>query len=187
MFDETFLTHVRNRNYYHSKPYDTFDYDMYGFTKYLVSHPLDLTEWIDHRKRVTLRDMHLRNQTPSFAKDIHKALAKTFYKNSITLHGFAGFTSDSESHSVHRDKEDVLFLNVIGSINWSIWESEDWKDYTVDSMTDWSTGVVKFDKVFTPGDLIWVPRGTWHLVKPNCARVGFSFGIEGDIDPSTYI
>jgi|TARA_R110000765_G_scaffold248356_1_gene350179 ribosomal protein L16 Arg81 hydroxylase len=187
MFDETFLTHVRNRDYYCSKPYDTIDYDMYDFTKYLVSHPLTLTDWVNHRKRVTLRDMHLRSGTPSFAKDIHKALTKTFHKNHITLHGFAGFTSDSESFTVHRDSMDVLFLNVIGSINWSIWESEDWKDYTIDAITDWSTGVVKFDKVFTPGDLIWIPRGTWHLIKPHCARVGFSFGVEGDIDPSTYI
>ena len=86
MFDETFLTHVRNRDYYCSKPYDTIDYDMYDFTKYLVSHPLTLTDWVNHRKRVTLRDMHLRSGTPSFAKDIHKALTKTFHKNHITLH-----------------------------------------------------------------------------------------------------
>ena len=34
---------------------------------------------------------------------------------------------------------------------------------------------------------VWIPRGTWHQLEPDVSRVTFSFGVEGDTDPATYV
>ena len=39
---------------------------------------------------------------------------------------------------------------------------------------------------FEPGMYVYLPRGTHHQVFPKVSRVSFSFGVEGDPDPSKY-
>jgi mannose-6-phosphate isomerase-like protein (cupin superfamily) len=39
---------------------------------------------------------------------------------------------------------------------------------------------------FEPGMFVYLPRGTHHQVFPRVSRVSFSFGVEGDPDPSKY-
>ena len=39
---------------------------------------------------------------------------------------------------------------------------------------------------FEPGMYVYLPRSTHHQVIPRASRVSFSFGAEGDPDPSMY-
>ena len=39
---------------------------------------------------------------------------------------------------------------------------------------------------FKLGMYVYLPRGTHHQVFPKISRVSFSFGVEGDPDPSMY-
>lgn len=163
--------HISNREYYTSR-FEIQDYDMYDFLKYAINHPTDHALFNDNKKNLILHKMEERRSTPSFAREIIKELRKTFYKNSINLHGMVGFTNDSRSHEIHRDSMDVLYLQVIGEVEWSIWNSDK---------------VIRvFSTKLTPGDTIWIPRGIPHHVKPLSPRVGFSFGIEGDPEASEY-
>lgn len=172
---------ISNKKYY-TTYCNEVDYNMYDFIRYSDNHPKEYKQFIDHRKRLLLTAMEIRPSTPYFAKKIIKKLKNTFYKNEISLQAFVGFTNDSESHSIHRDAMDVLYLQVIGNINWSIWESNSSED-----AIEPDEGFCIFKKTLVPGDMIWIPRGTFHFIEPLTPRVGFSFGVEGTTDPCTYI
>lgn len=173
--------HISSREYYTTHNHIE-NYDMYDFLKYIIEHPIDQMQFVDHKKRLMAFRMEARPSTPQFAKDIIDELRKTFYNNSISLYSMVGFTNDSESHPIHKDVMDVLYLQAIGEVEWSIWNSD-----SQDSHIESNEGECIFSIKLSPGDAIWVPRNIFHFVKPLCPRVGFSFGVEGPIDPSTYI
>jgi hypothetical protein len=182
MFNEIFLKKVRNKEATVGYTEVGWSYDMYDFMTYMNTHPEEFKIWESKNRRLGLTKMELRQSTPDFAKNIIEKLKKTFYKNDITCHAYCGFTDYSKSFNIHKDKMDVLYLQVVGDVEWSIWKSNiDEKDITPDQ------GECVYKEKFIPGKWIWVPRGTYHLVKPITPRIGFSFGIENDHDPSTYI
>lgn len=180
MFDTEFLKNAREGNY-HTGFLD-IGYNMYEYIQYLKEHPEKLTLYQNDKKRITLLGMEKRSSTPSFAKEIVSKLRSTFYKNNISLYSFSGFTQDSKSFEIHKDKMDVLYLQVIGEINWSIWTSE----LNEGNITP-EQGSCIFKEKFVPGNWIYIPRGTYHFIEPITPRVGFSFGIESDPDPKEYI
>jgi ribosomal protein L16 Arg81 hydroxylase len=167
--------------YYYYPQSIEFSYNLYDYMRYFYDHPKDITMWNDLKENLNLVKMEERPSTPDFAKKILKELKTTFYKNKISLHSFSGFTNTSKSFDIHRDTMDILYLQVIGEIEWSIWESK--LDQRIINSDE---GKCIFKEVFRPGDMIWVSRGTFHHVKPLSPRVGFSFGVEGP-DPSTYV
>jgi hypothetical protein len=182
MFNDNVLKTIRNREVILGYTNSGWNYDMYDFITYMNTHPEKFKIWEPNNRRLGLIKMESRKSTPDFAKIILNNLRKTFYKNNITCHAFCGFTNYSKSFNIHKDKMDVLYLQVIGDIQWSIWESDLDK-----SQIDPKQGTCISKYKFTPGNWIWVPRGTYHLVEPIDPRVGFSFGIENNPDPSTYI
>jgi hypothetical protein len=182
MFNENFLKTVRNKEVVIGYTDNDWNYDMYDFMFYMNSHPEKNKMWEPKNRRLGLIRMESRQSTPDFAKDIIKSLKQVFYKNFITCHAYCGFTNYSKSFNIHKDKMDVLYLQVIGNTEWSIWESDlDQKDIAPEQ------GTCIFKQNFGPGNWIWVPRGTYHFVNPIGPRVGFSFGIENDPDPSGYV
>lgn len=182
MLSENFLKSVRKRESVIGYTDSDWDYDMYDFITYMDSHPEDFKMWDPKKRRLLLTKMEARASTPLFAKNIIENLKSTFPKNVITCHAFCGFTPDSKSFRIHKDVMDVLYLQVIGDIEWSLWESgSEEKSIGPDSAN------CVYKEKFTPGNWIWVPRGKYHLVNPITPRVGFSFGVERNPDPSTYI
>ena len=181
-FNENFLKTVRNKQITIGYTDPDWDYDMYDFISYVNTHPNQFKLWEPNNRRLGLVKMESRKSTPDFAKNIIDNLKKTFYKNNITCHAYCGFTNHSKSFNIHKDQMDVLYLQIIGDTEWSIWESDlDEKEITMDQ------GKCILTEKFIPGKWIWVPRGTYHFVKPITPRVGFSFGIENNPDPATYI
>lgn len=180
MFNEDFFNAVREHNYFDGNI--SVDWNLYDFIKFLHSHPNSSINWYDVDELVVIHHIEFRNKAPQFVKDIIKKLQITFPQNRITCHAFVGFTEDSSSFGIHKDSMDVLYLQVIGEVTWSMWECE-----TEKNNIQPEEGLCVYKETFKPGDWIWVPRGHFHCSEPKSLRVGLSFGIEGEINPSTYI
>ena len=189
MFDEDFLNAVRQKRHYRIDYSEKIDYSWDEFLPFLDSHPSDKMKINAEKINFNLVRVESRASSPPFVKDIVSRLGKIFPKNSISAHAFGGLTCESKSFKIHRDKMDVFYLQVLGEIEWSVWEPNnvDWyndKNYQNLFSND---GKRIFTERFNCGKMIWIPRGTYHLVQPYTSRMGISFGVESKIDPSTYV
>jgi quercetin dioxygenase-like cupin family protein len=135
----------------------------------LDTHPGDLYDRVPSKFRVSLNKFHARASAPIFSKDIVHEMITTFNQNNVTNIAFIGFGKDSESYPWHKDTMDVFLLQVLGTIDIKV------------------EGCGEDPRKFSPGQFVWIPRGTHHLVLPNQSRATFSFGVEGTLDPSKYI
>lgn len=181
---ETFLQHVRDKQFHFFDNCGDLNFTWYQFLKLFKNHPDRHAEFTDEALRFSLVHMERRGSTPRFAKDICEDMQYTFTKNHISLIAFGGLDMDHRSFKVHRDTMDVLYVQVLGSVDWTIWET----DSEVEEFSPHdNTGTQIWKQTMVPGDAIWIPRGIFHHVKPLSGRVGFSFGVEREPDPSTYI
>ena len=184
LFTDEVKQKIRDKQYHHfGNIIDIVDFDMFDFSYLLRTHQEKDLVWRSDKRRIEMEGLERRGRTPTFAKDILKQLRKTFPQNYASLHGFYGPTIDSQSFNIHRDAMDVLYLQVIGEINWVVLDDGGGTDLTPDQSK--CTVVEKWH--FKPGDLIWIPRGVIHFVDGITPRVGFSFGVENDPDPATYV
>lgn len=148
----------------------------YGWKEYMEmmdSHPDDLYDRNSDKMRIGLNSFHTRGSSPEFARKIYSELEDVFAlhadKRNITNIAFSGFGRDSGSYPWHKDSMDVFLVQVIS---------------TVGIKVEGINNEEPFD--FNPGMYVYLPRGTHHQVFPRISRVSFSFGIEGDPDPSIY-
>jgi ribosomal protein L16 Arg81 hydroxylase len=193
MFDEKFKEAVRNREYYRLNDYELPPESVFGWKEavwLLDSHPDEERIINESKLGFLLTAVERRNSAPKFIKDIIKELESIFPNNQITAHIYSGFTKKSKSlGSLHRDPMDVLYLQVLGNVEWSMWQANKIQYYEDSTKTilDKEEADLLYSSLFKPGNMIWVPREEYHLVKPINSRLGVSFGIEGKIDPATYI
>lgn len=185
MFDEKFLQDVRDEQFHFFDKNIKLDYTWYQFLKLLKTHPDKITSFNDEAMRFSLTALQHRAMIPRFAKNILSELRNTFPQNTISLIAFGGLDMDHRSFKVHRDGMDVLYVQVLGNIDWSIWEAYEDTDAFYPHHT-WE-GKQIHKQTMIAGDAVWIPRGTHHHVHPLSGRVGFSFGVEGQPNPSTYI
>jgi len=157
------------------------DYSMFEFMKYFYKHPDSQTKWHTDKKRIDLIRMEHRNSTPEFAKSVLQVIRDMFPNNVVTLHAFMGLDQDSKSFNIHKDKAHVLYLQVFGETEFSIWENDPSLDHRPDNLEP-EQAICLEKRIFKPGDAVWVRRGTYHYIKPLTPRVSFSFGVEGDLD-----
>lgn len=196
---------IRNRQYhYFGNVVDTSKFDLYKQLEMMMD-PQNVIKpekkaqlkhkWEPHNKRISCMDLQRSPLIPRFCKDILNEMRTVFYKNDITLISFFGAGDDNRSFRVHKDIMDVLYLQGWGQSMVSVWERfEDQPlDYSEKINLNFSPedGLGRlYDKwLFKPGDMVWLPRGTWHLIEPVFGpRIGLSFGAEGkDNDPANYI
>lgn len=136
-----------------------------------------------------LLDTHKRGSIPKQLKEMVAQLEEKFYKNKVTLICFGSIGPNSKSFNIHRDTMDVIYMQGLGEVDLSIWEGVEGAKL-VDNLDYGDRSSVRqiFKKRFKKYDIIWIPRGTYHLIEPVGSRVGFSFGIEDtDINPKDYI
>jgi ribosomal protein L16 Arg81 hydroxylase len=170
--------------------YDFGDFDMFDMVNLYRSHPIgkykDLVNINDEKKRIDLKEISLRPSAPPALHQAHKDLAQFRPDgNVITSIAFIGLTSDSQSFGIHMDAMDVYYVQGVGQVTWSFWDiTADIGDST-SAAANPEDGVMVEQRVLSPGDAVWVPRGVWHHVTITEPRVGFSFGNEGKTDPST--
>ncbi len=193
MFDEKFKEAVRNRQYYRLNDYELPPESVFGWKEaiwLLDSHPDEERIINESKLGFLLTAVERRNSAPKFIKDIIKELESIFPNNQISTHIYSGFTKKSKSRGgLHRDSMDVLYLQVLGNIEWSMWRANEIQYYKDESKRNLEKeeAELSYTSLFKPGNMIWVPREEYHLVEPYNSRLGVSFGIEGKIDPSTYI
>ena len=93
--------------------------------------------------------------------EVAEILSKEYNNAPVTAQTMISFTSRSSTYGKHVDDVDVYLLQALGVVEVSIWEDDTQYDY----------------KMF-PGDMIHIPAGIYHLIKPLSPRVSISYGIE---------
>ena len=163
-------------------------YDWNDLMHLVDSHPEDQYDWNREKQRLALNRFHHRASAPKFAKDIFADMERFFVipspkKNKyekgapqITNIAFCGFGQYSGSYPRHKDSMDVFLVQVINDAKITIGYSEEPRN--ADEV-----------RMMTPGDAVWLPRGTWHQIQPKTSRVTFSFGFESDpdCDPANFL
>jgi hypothetical protein len=192
MFDEKFKEAVRNREYYRLNDYELPPESVFGWKEaiWLLDSNPDEVRKLGPKLGFVLTALECRHSTPKFIKDIIKELESIFPNNLITAHIYGGLTAKTQSRGgLHRDNMDVLYLQTLGNIEWSIWQANEIQYYKDESKRNLEKEEAEllYTSFFKPGNMIWVPREEYHLVEPYNSRLGISFGIEGKIDPATYI
>lgn len=155
-----------------SLPEGTITWNWDDHLHMMDTHPDEHIDANSKKFRIGLNNFHSRPSAPEFAKHVVEEMSETFSLHGdlrkITNIAFTGFGKESDSYPWHKDSMDVFLMQVIGTVGLKV---EGLFDEEVD---------------FKPGDYVWIPRGTHHQVFPRRSRVSFSFGVEGDPDPSTY-
>ena len=169
-----FLEHKKNKQWYYlGNVVNDIEFTLVDFIRLIRSHPNDKEVNFNHKNQsIELRQIQSRGRLPRFAKDILNQLREIYKQKHITLIAFSGYSADSKSFKIHRDKMDVIYLQVYGEIIWSVWES----DKTTDDIQA-EQGTCVFKQKFVPGDMIYIPAGKFHHVEHlDKPRIGFSFG-----------
>jgi len=197
VFDEKFLQNVRKREFHSFDDVSVVpswtpemqqsfkETDWQRVITLLDGHPSEKNELRWDKLGYVLTSMENRAGLPYFAKQIIEQMASIFSKNNISCHMFGGFTDKSESFKIHRDAMDVLYLQLVGEVYWSTYDAHN-KSVAEPNIERKNTRLI-YKQHFKPGRMYWVPRQRYHLVEPITSRAGFSFGVEGEPDPSTYV
>ena len=130
-----------------------------------------------------------QDKLPDYVILLYNELVKTFYKNNISIHLYVSLRKESRSYPPHKDGMDVFYLQSLNTINMKIYPHKDGSLFNVSrdlKATPHAERAI-FSRKMVPGHSIWIPRGTYHHIVPLEPRVGFSFGVEGDTDPCTYV
>lgn len=119
-------------------------------------------------------ERHGKDFLDHFALEHIENMKSVFYKNYISLIAFLGFGPEADSSGIHKDSMDVLLMQKANNVGFALYNSENPEDKLVEFMLQ-------------PGDMVWIPRGTWHRIQPYGNRVTYSFGVEQNPNPTTYI
>ena len=147
------------------------EFDWTRYMDLMDNHPEDMYDRNTRKFRIGLNNFHSRPSAPPFAKKIVDEMKEVFslHSNNITNIAFSGFGLNSDSYPWHKDGMDVFLVQVLNAIELRVEGVNEEKDF-------W----------FTPGEYVWIPRGTHHRITPHKSRVTFSFGVEGGPDPADY-
>lgn len=202
-----FLEDVRaGRPHFFGKINKVKDFNFVDWVKLIEGHPKEdlngdkkkvLKVYKYNTNTIELRHLERRASLPVFLKELLARMKTTFHKNHITAIGFGSFTNEAQSFKIHRDRMDVVYLQVLGRVRLSLWNPtvpvspvhntllspED----TFNPKSDLDKAEKFWERVFEPDQLLWIPRGTYHYIEPLESRLAISFGIEGHINPKTYI
>jgi hypothetical protein len=111
-----------------------------------------LTIAVDHLETNSSYFLLERNKIKNFVSENGR---KVTYETPII-----SFTNIEKTTGKHKDIEDVLYVQFIGSVAWKIWEEKKEKVY-----------------ILNPGDGIFVQKNTYHEVISITPRAGISFTV----------
>lgn len=176
--DQELIDAIKNRQYFYKKNAVDIEWDEFQWTYITSTTSAKHQKWYKDDNSAIFEHLQEKSSFQDWAKDILQELQEYFPRitNTINIHAFCGFGPNSQSFTVHRDDEDVLYLQVYGEVNWSIWSSNSNKNI-LDSHEE---GTRIATERLRPGDLVWVPRRVYHMSEPISTRVGYSFGIHGE-------
>ena len=149
---------------------EVFDWNKFMYL--LDTHPEERYDRNPDKFRIGLNNFHARPSAPDFARLIVEEMIDVFSLHKdmkITNIAFSGYGYNSGSYPWHKDSMDVFLVQAVGDIGLRVEGHNNEEEF-----------------IFSPGDYVWLPRGTHHQIVPRKSRVTFSFGVEGDPDPSVY-
>ena len=160
-------------------------FSMYNMLKLVPDHRKADIQFDEDRERFLLHSVHKRGKLPALVKEVINDLKHVFYKNLITLDIYSTFYEDRGRAAIHKDIVDVIYLQSVGEVDWSVWESDKPEGHVIDP----DEATLLFDRRLTPGDMIYMPSMVAHRSMPvGHARLGLSFAADGaPVDTSTYI
>ena len=163
------LEHVKNKQPF----FLTYDVDSDWAKEmcFLDTHPEDHMTYKEDKMRIFLSSCTHRASLSTWAKNIAWQMRHVFQKNQISLIKFYSFGKLGQSYPWHADKMDVFLVQAQGECLIRV-ENTEWENK---------------QRLFKPGDCVFIPRGTHHELIPQSSRITSSFGVEGQPDPSTYI
>lgn len=185
---EDFISSVKSENFFHIK-FDDPNISMFEWVKFIVTSDDMKKRWLDDRSLGYFTRLEGSPDLFDYIKNIKLNLEEMFPENRITIHSFFGWDDNSKSFSIHRDASDVFYVQLIGETGWRMLEPKDSAQAKYEDCVNLEEDEVNclFNKTFTPGDAIWVPKGFWHHASPIGNRVGLSFGVEGKLKGSESI
>jgi len=98
--------------------------------------------------------------TPNISA-IAGCLEETIANSAADAHFYCSPCKDATSFSVHADADDNFLVHAIGKVHWQVFTKTSRKDCVIDT-------------VLEPGDLLYIPKGTYHKAEPVTARVSIS-------------
>ena len=182
------IEEIRAKKHWWGRIEDIVGYDWNTMMHMIDTHPTHLYDWNREKNRLGCNQFHQRSSAPSIAKEIQQEMTEFFVDPApkkdkytkgapqITNIAFVGFGQDSGSYPRHCDSMDVFLLQAIGDCKITV-------GYTEEPRNADETRILKV------GDCVYLPRGTYHQLKPSVSRVTFSFGFESDpdTDPKNFI
>lgn len=139
--------------------------------EFLDTHPSDKITPYPDKMRIYIDSCTARQSLYPWAKDVAAEMRTVFHKNHISLIKFYSFGESGASYPWHKDKMDVFLVQSQGSCLIRVE----------------NTNCENTARPFNPGDCVFIPRGTHHEITPSRSRVTYSFGVEGEPDPQSYI
>lgn len=88
-----------------------------------------------------------------------------FFHERIQINAYAGWRT-SQGFDLHWDDHDVFILQVTGRKRWSVYGMTRPYPLTGDSKKNKPDGVPLWEKTLQDGDLLYIPRGFWHVALP---------------------
>jgi len=146
-------------------------------THLIDTHPPQNTKIKGECGSATFLELERRPSLPRDAKKIIKELKRIFPGKPVTCHLFFGITDRHTTFGIHRDRMHVLYLQVLGKVDWEIHRPRR-EDAISDTLKPERSKIVE-NKILEPGMMVWNPMGTFHHSKPIGTRMGLSFGVEG--------
>jgi len=182
------IEEIRAKKHWWGRIEDIVGYDWNTMMHMIDTHPTHLYDWNREKNRLGCNEFHRRPSAPKIAQEIHQEMTEFFVNPApkkdkytkgapqITNIAFVGFGQDSGSYPRHKDSMDVFLLQAIGDCKITV-------GYTEEPRNADETRILKV------GDCVYLPRGTYHQLKPSVSRVTFSFGFESDpdTDPKNFI
>jgi len=182
------IEEIRAKKHWWGRIEDIVGYDWNTMMHLIDTHPTTHYDWNREKNRLGCNSFHRRPSAPSIAKEIQQEMTEFFVDPApkkdkytkgapqITNIAFVGFGQDSGSYPRHKDSMDVFLLQAIGDCKITV-------GYTEEPRNADETRIMRV------GDCVYLPRGTYHQLKPSVSRVTFSFGFESDADtdPKNFI
>lgn len=154
--------------------------ETFRFRLALKGRDLDPASYADlfgHTPRVRSKDLtdHLRRgATLSFdaIDEVHEPLTRlaqafeAFFRGGTKINIYAGWRA-LHGLDLHRDNQEIFILQLAGRKRWLLYGfSIDAVDRSTLATTSVPPSGAEFDEVLQPGDLLYMPRGCYHVAVP---------------------
>jgi ribosomal protein L16 Arg81 hydroxylase len=119
------------------------------------------------------------DEMDSYLRDVCQELGKKF-KNHTAVNAYMAF-KDKNGFPIHWDDHETLIVQIDGRKHWKVFGASRLHPLMEDIEGNSTPPATQplFDSVLEPGDVLYIPRGFWHVVTPvNEPSLHLTFSVE---------